>query len=50
MVEKLVGLVLVSSRGYLILDPFPGIFSTCVPAVMMDREAVGVEIEQEYLG
>jgi DNA modification methylase len=50
MVEKLVKLVLVSSRGDLILDPFAGTFSTCVPAVMMDREAGGVEIEQEYLG
>jgi hypothetical protein len=46
MVEKLVGLVLVSSRGDLILDPFAGTFSTCVPAVMMDREAGGVEMSR----
>jgi hypothetical protein len=31
-------------------DPFAGTFSTCVVSVLMGREAVSVEIEQEYLG
>jgi site-specific DNA-methyltransferase (adenine-specific) len=47
LIERLVELV--SSPGDLILDPFAGTFSTCVVSVLMDREAVGVEIEQEYL-
>jgi hypothetical protein len=48
LIEKLVELA--SSPGDLILDPFAGTFSTCVVSVLMGREAVGVEIEQEYLG
>jgi tRNA G10 N-methylase Trm11 len=47
LIERLVELV--SSPGDLILDPFAETFSTCVVSVLMDREAVGVEIEQEYL-
>jgi tRNA G10 N-methylase Trm11 len=47
LIERLVELV--SSPGDLVLDPFAGTFSTCVVSVLMDREAVGVEIEQEYL-
>jgi DNA modification methylase len=46
LIERLVELV--SSPGD--LDPFAGTFSTCVVSVLMGREAVGVEIEQEYLG
>ena len=48
LIERLVELV--SSPGDLVLDPFAGTFSTCVVSVLMGREAVGVEIEQEYLG
>jgi DNA modification methylase len=48
LVERLVELV--SSPGDLVLDPIAGSFSTCVISVLMDREALGVEIEQEYLG
>jgi len=47
LIERFVELV--SSPGDLILDPFAGTFSTCVVSVLMGREAVGVEIEQEYL-
>jgi hypothetical protein len=46
LIERLIELV--SSPGDL-LDPFAGTFSTCVVSVLMGREAVGVEIEQEYL-
>jgi hypothetical protein len=42
LIERLIELV--SPPGDLILDPFAGTFSTCVPAVMMDREAGGVEM------
>jgi len=48
LIERLIELV--SSPGDLILDPFAGTFSTCVVSILMGREAVGVEIEQEYLG
>jgi tRNA G10 N-methylase Trm11 len=48
LIERLIELA--SSPGDLILDPFAGTFSTCVVSVLMGREAVGVEIEQEYLG
>ena len=48
LIKRLVGLV--SSPGDLILDPFAGTFSTCVVSVLMGRQAVGIEIEQEYLG
>jgi len=48
LIERLIELV--SSPGDLILDPFAGTISTCVVSVLMGREAVGVEIEQEYLG
>jgi tRNA G10 N-methylase Trm11 len=48
LIERLIELV--SSTGDLVLDPFAGTFSTCVVSVLMGREAVGVEIEQEYLG
>jgi DNA modification methylase len=41
---------LASSPGDLVLVPFAGTFSTCVVSILMGREAVGVEIEQEYLG
>ncbi len=48
LVERLKELV--SSPGDLILDPFAETFSTCVVSILMGREAVGVEIEHEYLG
>jgi DNA modification methylase len=48
LIERLIELA--SSPGDLVLDPFAGTFSTCVVSVLMGREAVGVEIEQEYLG
>jgi tRNA G10 N-methylase Trm11 len=48
LIERLI--TLVSSPGDLILDPFAGTFSTCVVSVLMSREAVGVEIDQEYHG
>jgi len=47
LIERLIEHV--SSPGDLILDPLAGTFSTCVVSVLMGREAVGVEIEQEYL-
>jgi DNA modification methylase len=39
-----------SSPGDFVLNPIAGSFSTCVISVLMDREALGAEIEQEYLG
>ena len=44
LIERLIELV--SSPGDLILDPFAGTFLTCVPAVMMDREAGSVEMSR----
>jgi DNA modification methylase len=38
---------LLSSPGQFVLDPLTGTFSTRVVSVLMGREAVGVEIEQE---
>jgi tRNA G10 N-methylase Trm11 len=48
LIERLVELA--SSPGDLVLESFAGTFSTCVVSILMGREAVGVEIEQEYLG
>lgn len=48
LLERLVELV--SFPGDVVLDPFAGTFSTCVLAVLARREAVGFEIDREYLG
>jgi site-specific DNA-methyltransferase (adenine-specific) len=37
-----------SQKGDLILDPFMGSGTTCVSAILNEREYIGIELEEKY--
>jgi DNA modification methylase len=42
-------LITMGSRpGDIVLDPFSGTASTCISAMMLKRDYIGVEISKEY--
>jgi site-specific DNA-methyltransferase (adenine-specific) len=38
-----------SNEGDLVLDPFSGTFTTCFVAKELDRDSIGIEIQDEYV-
>ncbi|MFW6173976.1 MAG: DNA methyltransferase, partial [Elusimicrobiota bacterium] len=48
--EKLLERIIKTSSniGDLVLDPFAGTFTTCKVAQKLDRNSIGIEIEEEY--
>lgn len=38
-----------SNKGYIILDPFSGTFTTSYVAKKLERKSIGVEIQEEYV-
>lgn len=38
-----------SNKGDLIIDPFSGTFTTCFVAKKLDRNSIGIELEDEYV-
>jgi len=38
-----------SNEGDVVLDPFAGTFTACAVAKRLNREAIGIEIEEEYV-
>jgi len=38
-----------SNRGDIVLDPFSGTFTTCFVAKELDRNSIGIELQEEYV-
>jgi site-specific DNA-methyltransferase (adenine-specific) len=38
-----------SNEGDLVLDPFSGTFTTCFVAKELNRDSIGIEIQDEYV-
>lgn len=38
-----------SNKGDLVLDPFAGTFTTCFVAKELDRNSIGIELQDEYV-